>query len=45
MEKLLARSRPGPISAYVQDAHAKVALRLVDVKTGNIFFSSSGAGQ
>jgi curli biogenesis system outer membrane secretion channel CsgG len=28
----------------VQHAHAKVELRLVDVKTGYVFFSASGAG-
>lgn len=31
-------------STKVQNAHAKIELRLVDVKTGHIFFSSSGTG-
>jgi curli biogenesis system outer membrane secretion channel CsgG len=29
----------------VQNAHAKVELRLVDVKTGYVFFSASGTGE
>ncbi len=31
-------------STKVQNAHAKVELRLVDVKTGHAFFSASGTG-
>lgn len=32
-------------STKVQTAHAKVELRLVDVKTGYVFFSASGTGE
>jgi len=31
-------------STKIQHAHAKVELRLVDVKTGHVFFSTSGTG-
>jgi curli biogenesis system outer membrane secretion channel CsgG len=32
-------------STKIQRAHAKVELRLVDVKTGRVFFSASGTGE
>jgi len=33
-----------PSGTKVQTAHAKVEIRLVDVRTGYVFFTASGAG-